>query len=146
MPLVNKEPTSTELVLTNPENADIVSKRKMAHVLVLTLEATWSNLLTSLAPLTQFHQLTELRLVHLRGIQDFACLRTLRKLVVLEITGCPLRVAPHPTFKGHSAIDELWSEPPSKRRVLTRKQYVALHEAFGKHLGCAPLKGVAVVR
>lgn len=89
MPLVNKEPTPTELVLTNPENADIVPKRKMARVRVLTLEATWSNVLTSLAPLTQFHQLTELRLVHLRGIQDFACLRTLRKLVVLEITGCP---------------------------------------------------------
>jgi Leucine-rich repeat (LRR) protein len=58
----------------------------------------------------------------------------------------PLRVAPHPTFKGHSVIDELWAEPPPKRRVLTRKQYVALHEAFGKHVGCAPLKGVTVVR
>ena len=57
----------------------------------------------------------------------------------------PLRVAPHPTFKGHSVIDELWEEPPPKRRVLTRKQYVALHEAFGKHVGCAPLKGVTVV-
>ena len=64
----------------------------------------------------------------------------------LETLERPLRVAPHPTFKGHSVIDELWAEPPPKRRVLTRKQYVALHEAFGKHVGCAPLKGVTVVR
>ena len=48
----------------------------------------------------------------------------------LEALERPLRVAPHPTFKGHSVIDELWTEPPPKRRVLTRKQY-SLHEALG---------------
>ena len=88
MPSTNKDSTPTALVLTNPENAEIASKRKMAHIRDLTLEATWSNVLTSLAPLAQLHQLTELRLVHLRGIQDFACLRALTKLVELEITGC----------------------------------------------------------
>ena len=88
MPSTNKDSTPPALVLTNPENAEIASKRKMAHIRDLTLEATWSNVLTSLAPLAQLHQLTELRLVHLRGIQDFACLRALTKLVELEITGC----------------------------------------------------------
>ena len=50
MPSANKDSTPTALVLTDPENADIASKRKMAHIRDLTLEATWSNVLTSLAP------------------------------------------------------------------------------------------------
>ena len=47
--------------------------------------------------------------------------------------------------KGNNVIDELWAEPPPKPRVLTRKQYVTLHEAFGKHLEGAPFAGVTVV-
>ena len=86
---MHKTSPPTELVLSEPENADIAKTRKMAHVRALTLRASWSTDLTSLAPLAQLHQLTELRLVHLCEIQDFACLRALTKLMYLKITQCP---------------------------------------------------------
>jgi Leucine-rich repeat (LRR) protein len=46
----------------------------------------------------------------------------------------PLRIRPHPSWPGHVVLCEQRTEPP-RSRVVTRKQYVALHKAYTKRVG-----------
>jgi hypothetical protein len=46
----------------------------------------------------------------------------------------PLRIRPHPSWPGHVVLCEQRTGPPESK-VVTRKQYVALHKAYTKRVG-----------
>lgn len=46
----------------------------------------------------------------------------------------PLRIRPHPSWPGHVVLCEHRTRPPGSR-VVTRKQYGAMHKAYTKRVG-----------
>jgi hypothetical protein len=55
----------------------------------------------------------------------------------------PLRIEPHPSWPGHVILREQRTRPP-RSKVVTRKQYVAMHKAYTKRVGVEGMRMRAV--